>query len=258
MVYKSKYIKSIFLPEIKKLGFEYKTHDIQTWIFMRKKENIEQYINIAFFYNNTAIRLYFSTNAYGRESINASKVASQEEYPCDIGGMILFSNDEELVLLLKSFAEICGKYANEVLEEISTPISKYWPSKDMQIELYEKHSGLFNELKTIYHIDENSSSDEYISAITSLIKNISEESEEIFKQGVIKAAALLGEFYVSTLGGFWKLDGGCIIMNVGNDPNLRAYLINNIYLSWQRNDCDLFLRHYNNLKNKTYVNNNKQ
>lgn len=254
MIHTSKCVKKFFQPEIEKMGFEYKFHDSEIWRFIRMKEDIEQRIDLDFFYCNTALRLYFGTNAYGRHPIDASEIASKDEYPCNILEMLPYSTEEELINWLQMCVQICKKYANKVLEEISTPISKYWPSEDMQIELYEKHSSLLDELKTIYHIDENSSEEDYIDAIESLIESISEESREIFQQGIIRAAVLLGELYISKINGdFCRYDRFCIIKTVENKPELWAYPINDIYLSWKEKDYDCFLNHYNYVKNKFYT-----
>lgn len=250
MVHTSNCVRKYFQPEIEKLGFEHKFHNREKWRFMRQKGEVEQYIDLDFYYLNTALRLYFATNAFGRNPIDAGMVATKEEYPCNMVEMLPFSNEEELIGLLQMCAEICRKYADKALDEISEPISQYWPTEKEEAELYETHSERIEQLKQRYHINHDSSEEDYINAIKSLIRNISEESKEVFLQSIINAAALLGALYVVKIGGKWELNRICTVVNIGNNPNLRAYLINNIYLSWQRKDDSLFLRHYNNIKKK--------
>lgn len=235
-------IKKVLGEGLRPYGFEYYETSPNTWTFMRKKNEVEQYIDVYQSQFDQAVRveLYTSLDLYERKEIDQFYPYWEEK--CNEQYFWYFSDKESFIQVLTMFLEIILEYGLDTLDKLSIPTRENSKiTKDMFRLLYEQHDVLCEKFIKEYQVAVNEIT-EGIEKLYQLIIIKQDEKYESMKELFVEMASYYGNALCNAFKGKWIWENdSCTIMLKGKYGRNEFFPLQSIVACWKNIDCENYL-----------------
>jgi hypothetical protein len=235
MLRKITIIKKVMGEGLKPYGFEYYETRPNTWIFRRRKQEVNQFIDVYQSQYSQAIRLelYTSLDLYDRKEIRQFYPEWAEN--CGERWFWDFTDKESFIQVLKEFLSIIIECGLNTLDALSIPTRKTLikAGEEMYRKLYEEHDSLCDSFIKKYSVSINATR-QGIEKILQIMRDKKDEDYESMKELLLEMAAYYGNALCYEFRGKWIWDTDrCRLIMYDKFGETNWFPLQNIVVCWR-------------------------